>query len=116
MATLSEKQEQVLTSMGIRYPELVERLKPQRNWLWLYDVAGISELDQSHIVSLGFKWSRKRNAYYHTCGVESKGKRKAKKKEKSETKRLMDGYKDAEKASMIILAAVARGKAGKGGA
>ena len=108
------KQEQVLTSFGLRFPELRERVQSQRDWLWIYDVAGISELDQSTIVSLGFKWSRKRHAYYHTCGVESRGKRKAKKKEKSETKRLMDGYKDAEKASMIILAAVARAKAEKG--
>lgn len=101
---MTEKQKQVDDCIRMRFPGLSERLEVQGDWVWLY-VDKMHPGDDEALKRLGFKWSQKRYAYYHTCGVESKRGQKKQKKE----------VPDSEKARNIAQAVVARVRAGKGG-
>lgn len=114
---MTEKQEQVLTDIDIRFPELNEqkRVSVNRDWVWVHGKI-LGNIDQENLAAIGFKWSPKNQAYYHMCGVKPKGHSKGRPRgfKKPEDAREED-EKNAEKARNIAQAVVARARAGKGG-
>lgn len=113
---MTEKQEQVLLDVGLRFPELVSanKVSVNRDWVWIH--GRIQTGDENNLLAMGFKWSPRNQAYYHMCGVKPKGHSKGRPRGfKAPDKAREEDKKNAEKARNIAQAVVARVKAGKGG-
>lgn len=56
--------DEVMEEMGERLPSV--KATPDRNWVWVHGPSKDSP-EAETLKDIGFKWSQKRSAWYHTC-------------------------------------------------
>lgn len=64
----TKTKEQVLAELTARAPKLLEHIKEDRDWLW-YCGPSLQPLPKvrEFMKGVGFRFSGKRNAWYHPC-------------------------------------------------
>jgi hypothetical protein len=109
---MNQRQEDLIKDIPLIFPELAaDRVLVERDWIWIAGRMPAAQEDQ--LLKIGFKWSPRNQKYYHTCGVEPKGRRRYGNRHRFSTPRDARKEEDdkAKTAQTLIEAVVAKARA-----